>query len=498
MPDVTIRTTDGAELSITGDDLGAFAATLRGEVLTSASAQYDDARRIWNAMIDRRPAVIVRCRSSADVVRTVRFARRNNLFVTVRGGGHNIGGLALADGAMVIDLSLMRSVRVDPAARIARAEPGATLGDFDRDTQTFGLATPTGINSTTGIAGLTLGGGYGWLSRRFGLTVDNLRAADVVTADGALVTASEHENADLFWAIRGGGGNFGVVTSFEYALHPVGPEIIAGLIVHPANDARGLLRRYRDVVNESSDELTAWVVMRQAPPLPFLPPAVHGKPVVALIVVFTGPVQHADRALAPLRGIGTPHGEHVGPTLYAGFQTTFDPLLAPGARNYWKSHNFSTLHDEVIDTLVDHLQELPGPMCEIFLGQLGGAVGRKSDSATAFAGRETAFVMNVHARWAAPDEDEACIAWARRVFNGTARYAGTGAYVNFMTAEEQERVRAAYGSNYDRLAGIKARYDPSNFFRGNQNIAPARGTTADAAGAGSPGSVGARPGTIRE
>ena len=472
MADVTIRTASGEERSLAQEEVERLAASLRGDLLSRESPGYDAARRIWNAMIDRRPGLIVRCRSSADVVRTVRFAREHGLLTAVRGGGHNIAGNATADGGLVIDLSLMKGVQVNPAQRTARVEPGVTLGEFDHDAQTFALATPLGINSTTGVAGLTLGGGYGWLTRKYGLTVDNLRSVEMVTADGALVTASESENSDLFWAVRGGGGNFGVVTSFEFTLHPVGPEVVAGLIVHPFANAAEVLRRYRDVVAAAPEELTVWVVMRQAPPLPFLPPEVHGTPVVVLAGMYAGSTADAARALEPLRAIGGAHADVMGPTPYAGFQTAFDPLLTPGLRNYWKTHNFQTLTDGLIDTLVAQTRTLPGPMCEIFLAHLGGAVSRRPDDATAYLGRAAQFVMNVHARWEDPAQDAMLTAWARGVYQATAPYATVGAYVNFLTQDEADRVRAAYGDNYERLAAIKAKYDPTNMFRVNQNIAP--------------------------
>jgi FAD/FMN-containing dehydrogenase len=479
MPDLTIRTREGKEKSLTSSALDSFAATLRGDLVPRDAPHYEDVRRIWNATVERRPALIARCRSASDVLRAVRFAREHDLLIGVRGGGHNIAGNALVEGGLLIDLSPMRGSRVDPEHRTARAEPGLTLGEFDRDTQTFGLATPLGINSTTGIAGLTLGGGYGWLSRTHGLTVDNLLTADVVTADGALVTASTQENSDLFWAIRGGGGNFGIVTSFQYALHPVGPEVLAGLIVHPFDDAAGLLRRYRDVVLAAPEALTAWVVLRKAPPLPFLPPSVHGREVVVIAVCYAGNIADGERALRPLREIGTPHADVIAPTQYAGFQTAFDPLLVPGARNYWKTHNFATLHDGLIDTVVEQVRHLPGPQSEIFLAHLGGAVSRRADDATAYAGRGAQFVMNVHARWDDRAADDTFVTWARSVFAATAPYAAAGsAYVNFMTQDEQSRVRDAYGANYDRLAAIKRKYDPSNVFRVNQNIEPAVAATA--------------------
>ncbi|HEY0969720.1 MAG TPA: FAD-binding oxidoreductase [Gemmatimonadales bacterium] len=473
MPDLSIRTRGGGEKTLGAAELERLAGTLRGDLVPRGAQHYEDVRRIWNAMIERRPELIVRCRSAADVLRAVRFAAEHDLLVSVRGGGHNIGGSSLVDGGMLVDLSPMRAVRVDPMRRLARAEPGVTLGEFDRDTQAFALATPLGINSTTGLAGLTLGGGYGWLSRLHGLTVDNLRAVDVVTADGALVHAREEENPDLFWGVRGGGGNFGVVTSFELELHQVGPEVLAGLIVHPFDDAAGLLRRYRDVVLAAPDALAAWVVMRKAPPLPFLPEAVHGREVVVIALCYTGSIADGERALEPLRAIGTPHGEHVGPMPYVAFQGAFDPLLAPGMRNYWKTHNFAALNDDLVEMLVGQVRRLPGPMCEIFIANLGGAVSRLPDSATAYTGRAAPFVMNVHARWDDAAQDDRFVGWARGVYEATAPWAAAGAYVNFMTADEQSRVRAAYGANYDRLTAVKARYDPTNFFRTNQNIAPA-------------------------
>jgi FAD/FMN-containing dehydrogenase len=473
MPDLMIRTRSGERTTLATGELARFAATLRGDVVARGAPAYEDARRIWNRMVERRPALIARCHSPGDVLRAIRFAREYDLLISVRGGGHNIAGNALVEEGLLIDLAPMRATRVDPTRRTARTEAGTTLGEFDRDTQTFALATPLGINSTTGIAGLTLGGGYGWLSRSHGLTVDNLTSADVVTADGALVTASDEENSDLFWALRGGGGNFGVVTSFEYRLHRIGPDVLAGLIVHPFANAAELLRRYRDVVQAAPDALTAWVVMRKAPPLPFLPDSVHGKEVVVIAVCYAGDLATGERALRPLRAIGTPHADVVGPTPYLGFQTAFDPLLAPGSRNYWKTRNFSALHDELIDTLVEKVAELPGPQSEIFLAHLGGAISRTTDDATAYMGRGAQFVMNVHARWDDDGMDGNFVTWARDVYAATAPYASSGAYVNFLTQEEQGRVREAYGSNYDRLAAIKAKYDPSNVFRVNQNIAPA-------------------------
>jgi hypothetical protein len=442
-------------------------------VFTPDVAGYDDARTIWNAMIDKHPAVIARCAGAADVRYAVGFAQEHGLQLAVRGGGHNIAGSALCDGGLVIDLSAMKSVRVDPARRVATVEPGVTLGEFDHDAQAFGLATPVGINSTTGIAGLTLGGGFGWLSRTYGMTVDNLRSADVVTVSGELVSASERENADLFWALRGGGGNFGIVTAFELGMHKVGPEVMAGLIVHPFADAEALLRRYRDVAAAMPNELSAWVVLRKAPPLPFLPAEVHGKEVVVIAVLYSGDMKDGERAIAPLRAIGKPIADVVSPHPYSGFQAAFDPLLAPGARNYWKTHNLARLGDEALDLLVDAARHLPGPQCEVFLAQMGGAVRDTPEEATAYSGRDADFIVNVHARWTDAGQDGECVGWARALFKDLAPHATGGAYVNFMTQDESERVRMAYGPHYARLAALKKKYDPANVLRVNQNINPA-------------------------
>ena len=447
---------------------------LQGTLHFPGDPEYDRARTIWNAMIDRRPAAIFRAATPEDVVRAVNVARERGLLLSVRGGGHNIAGNAVCDGGLMLDLSRMKSVRVDPSSRTARVEPGVTLGELDQQAQASGLATPLGINSTTGVAGLTLGGGFGWLSRTLGLTIDNLLSADVVLASGELVRAAADENADLFWAIRGGGGNFGVVTSFEFRLHPLGPQVIAGLIVHPFSNARQVLQGYRRAAASAPDDLTCWVVMRKAPPLPFLPSVVHGKEVVVLATCYVGPPKDADRVLAPLRGLGQPIAEAVGPMPFVAWQQAFDPLLAPGQRNYWKSHDFVELDDGALDLMTEYVGRMPSPDCEVFIGQLGGATNRVPVTATAYPHRDVNFVMNVHTRWSDASQDAPCIGWARELFDRMAPHATGGVYVNFMPADEAGRVRGgAYGPNYERLATLKAKYDPGNLFRLNQNIAPA-------------------------
>lgn len=452
-----------------------FRSSLRGSLLQAGDEGYDSARSIWNAMIDRRPALIVRAAGVADVMASVNFARQNGLLLAVRGGGHNIAGNAVCDGGLMLDMSPMKSVRIAPASRRAYVEAGATLHDFDHEAQAFGLATPLGINSTTGVAGLTLGGGFGWLSRLYGLSVDNLVAAEIVTADGQLLRADADSHPELFWAIRGGGGNFGVVTLFEFALHPVGPQVLAGLIVFPHAQAEQVLTQYHAFVERMPDQLNVWAVLRQAPPLPFLPPEVHGQNVVVLALCYPGDIDEGMRLIAPLRGFGQPLGEHVGAMPYSAWQQAFDPLLTPGTRNYWKSHNFTTLSAEAIAVMTRYAGELPSPQCEIFLGLIGGQASRAAPDATAYPNRDTLYAMNVHTRWDAPAEDAQCIAWAREFLAAAAPFASGSVYVNFLTEEEGDRIAAAYGANYPRLVQAKQQYDPGNLFRMNQNIKPVAG-----------------------
>jgi len=450
----------------------AFKATLRGPVLQPGDPGYDDARAIWNGMIDRRPALVARCSGTADVVAAVNFARENGLPLAVRGGGHNIAGSALCDDGLVIDLSGMRDVHVDPRSRLAWVSGGALLSDVDHETQSCGLAVPLGINSTTGAGGLTLGGGFGWLSRMHGLAVDSLVGAEVVTADGRRHWASAEDEPDLFWAIRGGGGNFGVVTLFQFALHPVGPEVTAGLVVFSAAQGREVMRRYRDLVDTLPDEMSVWAVLRKAPPLPFLAPEVHGSDIVALALFSPQPMDAVAPLLERVRACGQSVGEHVGAMPYEAWQKIFDPLLAPGARNYWKSHNFTHLSDEAIDVVLRYAGSLPTPQCEIFLGLIGGKANTRPPDATAYPHRNVQFAMNVHGRWTEPADDSKVISWAREFFGAAAPYAAGSVYINFLTQDEGARIHEAYGANYARLADIKRRYDPDNLFRFNHNIRP--------------------------
>ncbi len=448
-------------------------AQFHGQVVLPGDTDYDQVRRIWNAMIDRKPALIARCTSPDDVVQAVKFGRKHSLLVSIRGGGHNIAGNAVCDDGLMIDLSQMKGVKVDAKARRAIVEPGCTLADVDAATQAHGLATPLGINSTTGLAGLTLGGGFGWLSRKYGMSVDNLVSADVVTAEGRQIHASATENADLFWGLRGGGGNFGIVTRFEFQLHPVGPNVLSGLIVFPFAQAKSVITQFARFTETMPDELNVWMVTRKAPPLPFLPESVHGTEIVVLALFYAGDPAKGEKLIAPLRGFGTPLGEHVGVQPYIAWQQAFDPLLTPGARNYWKSHNFAQLSGGAIDTIIDYAGKLPSPQCEIFIGTIGGRTASVAADAMAYSSRDAKYVLNVHGRWDSAAEDKRCIAWAREFFAKSQPVASGGAYVYFLTQDEADRVAFAYGGVYKRLAALKKKFDPGNFFRMNQNIKPA-------------------------
>ena len=455
-------------------DLEGLRTGFRGPVIGPDDESYREARSIWNGAIDRRPACIARCTGVADVAAAVRFARKRDLLVAVRSGGHGVGGHALCDGGLVIDLSPMKGIRVDPTARTARAEAGVLWGELDRETQLFGLATVGGIVTHTGIAGLTLGGGIGWLMRKHGATVDNLVSADLVTAEGEIVTASEEENGDLFWAIRGGGGNFGVVTSFEYRLHRVGPTVLAGPIFHPLEDAPAVLRFYREFISTAPDELTTIFNLRVAPPLPFLPEEVHGKPIVMVGACYAGPPEGGAEVVRPLKEFGSPIVDLLEPKPYLALQSMFDPAVPHGWHYYWKSVELPPLSDEAIDTLVEHASALTSPKSYCIVFQLGGALARVAEGETAFSQRDAAHNVNINAVWTEEDPDaERHIAWARDFFDAMQPHAGGRVYLNFLGEEGADRVRQAYGAgSYERLVELKRAYDPTNFLRLNQNIEP--------------------------
>jgi FAD/FMN-containing dehydrogenase len=447
---------------------------IRGDVIIPGEPAYDEARAVWNGMIDKRPALIVRAVGVADVLAAVQFARSQDLELAVRGGGHSLPGFSTSDGGVVIDLRGMKSIRVDPVRQRAVVEGGATWHELDHETQAFGLAVTGGLVSTTGVGGFTLGGGIGWLMRRHGLACDNLVGADVVTADGRFVRASAQENPDLFWGIRGGGGNFGVVTSFEFQLHRVGPTILAGPIFYPAEQAAEVLRRFRDYASTLPDEMATLASLGSAPPLPVLPVEVHGKPIVIIVGVYAGSPDDGEDLAAPLRTLGTPIADLLGPMPYATMQSLLDPLWGPGARNFFKSGYLVEVPDEAIETVTRFQLTAPSPSNEIHIHQFGGAVARVPSDATAFGSRDAPWVLNVIARWTDASDDDAEIAWARGLHAALDPFLASGTYVNFLSADD-DRVRDAYGpENYERLARLKGTWDPTNLFRLNQNIRPAR------------------------
>jgi FAD/FMN-containing dehydrogenase len=449
---------------------------LGGEVIVPGDAGYDAARAVWNGYIDRRPRVVARCRGVADVLASLRFAQAHKLLTAVRGGGHNVAGFGTCDGGMVIDLSPMKGARVDPEARTVQAQAGLTWGEFDRETQAFGLATTGGLVTTTGIAGFTLGGGIGWLMRKLGLTIDNLLSADVVTADGRLLSASAASHPDLFWAIRGGGGNFGIVTSFEYRLHPVGPVVFGGAVFHPADKAREVLRVFNRWTATLPDEMTPMAAFITAPPLPFIPAALHGTPMLAVAMCYAGAVADGERVAQPMASFGPPAAAHVGPVPYTMLQGMFDATAPHGIHSYWKTHYVPDLSDAAIDALVGHAAEMRrlSPFTTLHIHHLEGALSRVNPEATAFRHRSPRYAMNLVGLWTAGEQPDPHIAWVRRTFDAMQSFATGAPYLNFLGDEGTDRVRAAYGAaTYDRLAEIKARYDPANFFRVNQNIRPA-------------------------
>jgi FAD/FMN-containing dehydrogenase len=475
-------TRDGGTIGSSGTAGGAAAfdelgGSLRGELLLPTSAGYDTARRIWNGAIDRHPGGIARCRGVADVVAAVRFARDRNLEIAVRGGGHGVAGTALCDGGLVIDLSAMRAVWVDPAGRTAWVQGGALWGDVDHETQAHGLATTGGIIGHTGVAGLTLGGGLGFLMRKYGLAIDNLLTAEVVTADGSIVRASADEHPDLFWALRGGGGNFGVVTSFRFALHPVGPTVMAGPVFWAADDTSDVLRWYRDFAAEAPDELGTVVRLGTIPPVPAIRKDLHWRPAIAIACCYAGTVDEGERAVRAVRRFGTPLVDLLAPSPYAAFQGALDDTVPHGWHYYWKATTLGGLSDDVIAAVADHAYSARSPRSYAAMFHMGGAVARVAHDATAYAGRDVAHNIVIDAVWLPQEAREHAAtetAWARRLLQALQPHRAGGVYVNFLDSDDDSsRTREAYGDRtYLRLAEIKAKYDPGNAFRHNRNIQP--------------------------
>ncbi len=475
MPSLDLITSTGAPANLAAETIDAFRETFRGQVLAPADSGYDDVRQVWNGLIDRRPGVIARCTGTADVIAAVNFARTHSLLVSVRGGGHNVAGAAVCDGGLMIDLSLLKGVHVNPRERTARAQAGVTWGDLDRETQVFGLAAPGGVVSTTGIAGLTLGGGLGWLRSKHGLACDNLIAVDVVTASGELVRASADENSELFWGIRGGGGNFGIVTSFEYRLHPVGPQVMMCVVMYPAEDAPTVLRAWRAFVEQAPDEVSSQAYFWGIPAVEGFPTEIWNKPIVVMTAMYAGAANEGERILDPLRRLATPVVDLSGQMPYATAQTLFDPFLPKAQRCYYfKSTDLAGLDDEVIDVLITCAKKRPVPTVLLAIWHYGGAMRRVKPEQTAFGSRGTPYLFSVDAIWDDRTQSESIIAWAREQIAAMKPYSSGSLYVNFsgFGEEGEQLVRAIYGENYGRLARLKQQYDPGNLFRLNQNIRP--------------------------
>jgi len=444
---------------------------VRGEVVVPGDADYEDARLVHNGMIDRRPAVVVRVANAGDVMATVNYARENGLQLSIRGGAHSGPGFGTNDGGVVVDFSRMRGVRVDPSAKTARAEGGVTWGDFNAATHAFGLATTGGIISTTGVAGLTLGGGIGYLSRGCGLSLDNLVSVDVVTADGQMVIANEGQNEDLFWAIRGGGGNFGVCTSLEFRLQPV-RDVYWGPMFYEIEETDNILRFYRDFIKTAPDEMGAFPAFQIAPPLPFIPEDRHGDMFVAIVACWAGALEEGERRFAPFHEVAKVTAEHVGPVPYPAINAAFDGLFPRGIRQYWKGNFVKELTDEAIAAHVEHGPNAPTVSSTMHLYPIDGACHRVGPDATAFGHRDANFSMVVVSAWDDPADDAANIQWVRGYSDAIAPYSEKGGYINFMDEDDANRVEANYGNNYDRLVKVKRTYDPGNLFRVNQNINP--------------------------
>jgi FAD/FMN-containing dehydrogenase len=452
-------------------NVGQLREQVRGEVVTAEDSGYDEARRVYNAMIDRRPRVIVRCAGPDDVVAAVNFARESEIDLAVRGGSHSVPGFGTADDAVVIDLVRMQAVDVDAGTSTARAEGGATWGAFNDATHAHGLATTGGIISTTGIGGLTLGGGIGYLSRGFGLSCDNLLSAEVVTADGRMLSVSDQANEDLFWAIRGGGGNFGVVTSLEYQLHPV-REIYGGPMLYELDDAATVLKFYRDFIQDAPEELGGFPAWQIAPPLPFIPEDRHGDTFLVFVACWAGPIEEGEAALKPFREVAPVVAEGVGPMPYPALNSAFDPLVPPGLQHYWKANFVKELTDEAIAAHLEHGPKVPVVNSTVHIYPINGACHRVAPDATAFAYRDATFATVIAGMWPDPAQNEANIAWVRDFYDATAPHSEEGGYINFMAGDDQDRIRVNYGGNYDRLVDVKRTYDPDNLFHLNQNIRP--------------------------
>ncbi len=469
-----VRTLEGGTVTLAEAAVSEFADRLRGRLVLPDDGDYDQVRTVWNGLVDKHPALIARCAGNTDVSAAVEFARAHGILTSVRGGGHNVAGSALCEDGLVIDLSTMRGVYVDAKARLARAQGGVTLGELDRETTGFGLATPVGLVSRTGIAGLTLGGGFGWLTRAHGLSCDNLRSVDVVTADGALRRASQEENPDLFWAVRGGGGNFGVVTSFEYELHPIGPQVMMAVVIYPIEMAERGMQFFRDFMRQAPDGLMALIELATMPGEAPFPEAHQGEPMIVFAAVYSGDVAEGERVVAPLRTFAQPLVDFSGPVSWMDAQSFFDADYPDGRYYYWKSAFVDDISDDLLPVLVESCLRRPSELSTVDLWYLGGAMARHEPGDSAFWTRNAETMIGLEANWIKPDQSDANINWTRGVVEALQPYSTGGSYANFggFGVEADNPVRKIYGGNYERLALIKRRYDPDNLFRVNHNIEP--------------------------
>jgi FAD/FMN-containing dehydrogenase len=467
------KTMEGREIDLKQETVDGLKMRLRGPIFTPGDAGYEESRTVWNAMIDKKPGLVVRCLGAADVIACVQFAREHNLLLCIKGGGHNIAGLATADGALMLDMSLMRGVWVDPQKKVAHAQAGCLLGDVDRETQVHGLAAVLGFVSLTGITGLTLGGGFGYLTRRWGWTSDNVVGMHVVTADARLVRASSNENADLFWGLRGGGGNFGVVTGIDYVLYPVGPEIVGGAVAWPASEVPKVLELYRTLAEKAPPELTLVALMRPAPPAPWLPKDMHGKPIVAMLACYSGRPEAGEKLVAPIKSFGSPVGDVLVRRPYAQMQSLLDATQPKGRRYYWKSEYLSRIEPALCEKVIAHAARIPSPHSAVILFQIEGALNQLEEEHSPAGNRDARYVLNIAGSWEKGEEDRANIEWAREAWSDMKSFSTGGNYINFLTEDEgPERIQAALGKGLKRLAEVKAKWDPQNVFRTNRNIKP--------------------------
>lgn len=468
-----VKTLSGPEADLHSEVLDRLNSQLSGPMIFPGDSEYEESRTVWNAMIDQNPAFVVRCIGVSDVIACVQFAREHDLLLCIKGGGHNIAGLATADGAMMLDMSLMRGVWVDTKEKVAHAQAGCLLGDVDSETQVHNLAAVLGFVSRTGIAGLTLGGGFGYLTRRWGWASDNVVGVDVVTAEGRLVHASNEENTDLFWGLRGGGGNFGVVTSINYKLYPVGAEIVGGPVAWPASEAHRVLKLYREITENAPPELTLAILMRPAPPAPWLPKEYHGKPVVIMLACYSGDPELGEEIVAPIKSLGEPVGDILMRRPYTQLQSLLDATQPKGRRYYWKSEYLPAVEESLCDKAIEHADSISSPHSAVILFHIAGALNGREDAHSPVGNRDANYVLNIAGSWESESEDQANIEWARRAWNDMKSFSTGGTYINFLVEDEgPERIEAALGKGLKRLSEVKAKWDPNNIFRTNRNIKP--------------------------